>query len=91
MQELSVQTVEVAELKINGSTDNILDLLMDRYYQYNTEFGGTIITDDLVCGDTIQLELPDMGIVTGTITRLEYSLANKLIANAKIWLYYIEE
>lgn len=91
MQELSVQTVEVAELKINGSTDNILDLLMDRYYQYNTEFGGTIITDDLVCGDTIQLELPDMGIVTGTITQLEYSLANKLIANAKIWLYYIEE
>lgn len=91
MQELSIQTVEVAGLTIDGKEDNILDLLMDRYYQYNKEFSGTILTDDLVCGDTVQLDLPDMGLVTGTITQLEYSLTNKLIAGAKIWLYYIEE
>lgn len=91
MQELSIQTVEVAELTINGKKDNVLDLLMDRYYQYDKEFSGTILADGLICGDTVQLTLPDMGLVTGTITQLEYSLTNKLIAGAKIWLYYIEE
>ena len=65
--------------------------MMDRYYQYNKEFSGTILTDDLVCGDTVQLTLPDIGLVKGTITQLEYRLTNKLIANSKIWLYYIEE
>lgn len=90
-QDLSIQTIEMTELTIDGETDNVIDLLMDRYYQYNKEFDGTILTGDLVCGDTIQLTLPDIGLVTGTIRQLEYNLTNKLIAKAKIWLYYIED
>lgn len=90
-QDLSIQTIEIAELTIDGKADNTLDLLMDRYYQYNKEFSGTILTDDLICGNTVQLTLPDIGLVTGTITQLEYSLTNKLIAKSKLWLYFIED
>ncbi|MCH5210444.1 MAG: hypothetical protein J1F01_05705 [Oscillospiraceae bacterium] len=91
-QVLDIRTVEIAELFIDNKPDNTIDLLMDRYYKYNTEFEGKILTGEKKCGDTIQVTLPDIGEVTGTITQLDYTnLTNKLIANARIWLYYTED
>lgn len=97
IQSLSIPTIEIASLYVNGvleldeSENKIIERLMSRYYQYNKEFDGKILTGDLTCGDTVQLTLRDLGTVTGTITQLEYNLTNKLIARVKIWLYYKED
>lgn len=96
-ESLSIPTVEIASLYINGSAEladgenKIIERLMSRYFQYSKEFSGKILTGDLTCGDTVSLNLQDIGAITGTITQLEYNLASKLIANAKIWLYYVED
>ena len=93
-QQIS-ETVEQTDgsettIKRTENTNEILPKLMDRYYKYNREFDGTILAEGLECGDTVSMNLRDVGYTTGTITQLEYNLTNKEIARAKIWLYESE-
>lgn len=88
INKLTVDGVD--EINVSTGTYTAFQKLMDRYYKYNREFEGTILAEGLECGDTVSMNLRDVGYTTGTITQLEYNLTNKEIARAKIWLYESE-